>query len=458
MIPRTLVPFGSRPPDDAPSQRRRPTTLDERTLVPAMLPIIKLNGHSTIPRNLPLESISARVVVPRDIEPAAYRVEEDKSIPLQPTDLDERIAIPQGVAPPETIEAPLMPPADLVDLDVFMTGEVNLLVKPKTEQKTKWDFITRVSSVAFHVVVIAAVLLQAKLFPPRAPTREQIDLANRQLTWIPPESSYSPKPKPAPKVNPPPVVHVDPKVLNKVAPPVPEPAPRPKPQPERPKAELPDAPVAKPQSTPPPEIQPQAPKPDTPKAAPQLEAPEMPKPRGNLQLPKDLSAQQAMRDATKAPSSMGGKSGAIIGPGPKSTSPGGGVSGQGQGSFGNGYQILTDLQGVDFSDYMQRMLETVRRNWYAVMPQSAMLGERGRVMLRFHINADGSVPNGDPLREMGSGKEPLDRAAVSSIRSSNPFEPLPPAFIEATRRNGRDSSIEIRIIFLYNLPIEAAYQ
>jgi len=48
---------------------------------------------------------------------------------------------------------------------------------------------------------------------------------------------------------------------------------------------------------------------------------------------------------------------------------------------------------VDFSDYMHRMLENVRRNWYAVMPQSAMLGERGRVLLRFKIMANGSVPN-----------------------------------------------------------------
>ena len=414
-----------------------------------MLPIVQLDGHSNIPKSLPLESISARVVVPRDVEPAAYRVEEDNSVPVQPTDLDERIAIPQGVAPPETLEAPLTPPADLVDLDIFMTGEVNLLVKPQREQRTKWDFITRVSSVAFHVVVIAAILLQAKLFPPHAPTQQQIDLATRQLTWIPPESSYSVKPTPAPKVTPPQVVHVDPKVLRDVAPPIPQPAP--KPQPERPKTDLPDAPVPKAQSTPPPEIQPPVAKPDAPKAAPTLEVPDMPRPRQGLVLPKNSSVRDALNDALKTPSqSNGGKSGAIIGPGPRAASPGGGVSGPGQGTFGNGYQILTDLQGVDFSDYMQRMLETVRRNWYAVMPQSAEMGERGRVMLRFHINADGSVPNGDPLREMGSGKEPLDRAAVSSIRSSNPFEPLPPAF--------HGPFIEIRIIFLYNLPIEAAYQ
>lgn len=458
MIPRTLVPFGSRPPAaDTPSQRRRPTTLDERTLVPATLPIIQLDGHSNIPRTLPLETISARVVVPRDIDAAAYRVEENSTLPPQPTDLDERIAIPQGAAPPERIEAPLIPPADLVDLDVFMTGEVNLLTKPRDDQKAKWDLITRISSVAFHVVMIAAVLLQAKLFPPHAPTQQQIDLANRQLTWIPPESSYSVRPKPAPKVAPPAVVHVDPKVLRDVAPPIPQPAP--KPQPPRPKADLPDAPMPKAQATPPPDIQPPVAKVDPPKAVPRLEVPDMPKPQQGLVLPKNSSVRDAMNEALKSPNqNNGGKSGAMIGPGPRTASPGGGVSGPGQGTFGNGYQILTDLQGVDFSDYMQRMLETVRRNWYAVMPQSAVLGERGRVMLRFHINADGSVPNGDPLREIGSGKEPLDRAAVSSIRSSNPFEPLPPAFIEATRRSSRDSSIEIRIIFLYNLPIEAAYQ
>ena len=120
------------------------------------------------------------------------------------------------------------------------------------------------------------------------------------------------------------------------------------------------------------------------------------------------------------------------------------------GSFGNGYEILTPTEGVDFSDYMHRMLENVRRNWYAVMPQSALLGDRGRVLLRFRIMANGSVPNDDPSREMGSGKEPLDRAAVSAIRSSNPFEPLPSAF--------HGPFIEIRIMFLYNLPIEDAYK
>ncbi|MGC1484239.1 MAG: TonB family protein [Candidatus Acidiferrum sp.] len=447
MIPRTLVPLGSRLPaaDETATQRRRPTTLDERTLVPAMLPIVTLDGKSNIPRSLPLESIAARVVVPRDINQEAYGVVENTTIPVQPTDMDERIAIPKGAAPPEKIEAPLVPPADLVDLDVFMTGEVNLLTRPQTEEKTKWDLITRVSSFAFHVLLFATIILWARIFPPHAPTQQQIDLANRQLTWIPPESSYSPKPKPAPRPVQPPVVHVDPRVLRNVAPPIPQPAPRP--EPERPKTELPDTPTPKTQVTPP-EVQPSAPKPDAPKAPLKLDTPDMPTPQHGLVLPKNSSIQEAMHDAEQAPVS-GGRRGAMVGPGPRSIPPGGGP-GHGQGSFGNGYEILTPTEGVDFSDYMHRMLENVRRNWYAVMPQSALLGDRGRVLLRFKIMANGSVPNDDPSREMGSGKEPLDRAAISAIRSSNPFEPLPSAF--------HGPYIEIRIMFLYNLPIEDAYK
>ena len=47
-------------------------------------------------------------------------------------------------------------------------------------------------------------------------------------------------------------------------------------------------------------------------------------------------------------------------------------------------------------------------------------------------------------------KTPLDRAAISSIRASNPFEPLPSAFT--------GPYIELRAIYLYNLPPEILSQ
>lgn len=455
MIPRILVPIGARPPAaaDPATQRRRPTTMDERTVVPAMLPIVPLDGHSTIPTNLPLESIAARVVVPRDINREAYGVREDLSTPVQPTDLDERITVPIGAAPPLIIEPMTFPPPkDLVELDVFMTGEVLLVIPEQREDKAKWQVITRFSSVAFHVLVLAAILLQAKLFPPHEPTQQEIDLARKQLVLLlPPGAFESSKPSTRP-VQPTPKVHVDPRVLRQIVPTF-EPAPAP--QPERSVKELPNAPVAKPNDVQP-EPQPSAPalKTEAPKPALRLETPDTPQPRRGLILPKNSgshSIQDAIRESARNPAA-GGRAGAVIGPMPHKGSQGGGMSGNSGpgGTYGNGWQILTPTEGVDFSGYMDRVIAEVRRNWDAVMPESAMLGDQGRVALQFRIMKDGSVPPGEPVRLIGSGKEPLDRAAVNAIRSSNPFERLPQAF--------SGPYIELRFYFLYNLPIEAAYQ
>ena len=247
---------------------------------------------------------------------------------------------------------------------------------------------------------------------------------------------------------------MDPRVLREIAP---EPQPAPAPPPEKPVKELPSAPVPK-ADTPVPDPQPSAPTPkmDAPKTPLKLEVPDAPQPQHGLILPKNSvnrSLQDTIRDAEKNPNASGGRSGLYSGPMPKASGRlNGGSDGQqgAGGTFGNGYEILTPTEGVDFSDYMNRVVAAVRRNWYAVMPESAMLGDRGRVALQFRIMKNGSVPDGEPVPIMGSGKEPLDRAAVSAIRSSNPFEPLPSAF--------SGPYIELRFIFLYNLPIEAAYQ
>jgi outer membrane biosynthesis protein TonB len=460
MIERTLVPRDARLPaaaDLAASARRRPTTMDERTLVPAMLPIVPLNGHSNIPTNLPLQSIAARVVVPRDIQREAYSVVEDDSIPLQVTEMDQRIAVPQNSAPPQPTASLPVVDTDLVDPDIFTTGEAHLMVSPPSPEKARADLITRISSVVLHVALIAAILLQARLFPKHEPTAEEVDIARKQLTLLlPPGAFESSKPSSRP-VQRPPAVHVDPRVLRRVAPPVvaPTPAPTPAPVPPKPVKELPSAPIPQKNAVAPePQTTAPAPKIDTPKAGLKLETPDTPLPRPNLQLPQNSasrSIQDSLKDATRDPNS-GGRAGGVIGPMPRSApSPGGGSGrGQGAGTYGNGYEILTPTEGVDFSDYMKRVVASVRRNWYAVMPESAQLGDRGRVALQFRIMRDGNVPTGEPTRLLGSGKEPLDRAAVSAIRSSNPFEPLPPAF--------SGPYIELRFYFLYNLPLEAAYQ
>src|SRR6202047_3717608 len=458
MIERTLVPRDARLPaaaDLAASARRRPTTMDERTLVRAMLPIVTLNGHSNIPSNLPLQSIAARVVVPRDIQRQAYSVVEDVSIPLQVTEMDQRIAVPQNSAPPQANVTLPVVDTDLVDPDIFMTGEVHLVASPPSPEKARADLITRISSVVLHVLLIAAILLQARLFPKHEPTAEEVEIARKQLNLLLTPGAVESSQPPSKPVQRPPAVHVDPRVLRKVAPPVVQPTPAPTPVPANPLKELPSAPIPQKNAVAPePQTNAPAPKIDTPKAGLKLETPDTPLPRPNLQLPQSSasrSIQDSLKEATRDPNS-GGRAGGVIGPMPRSApSPGGGGgAGQGAGTYGNGYEILTPTEGVDFSDYMKRVVASVRRNWYAVMPESAQLGDRGRVALQFRIMRDGSVTTGEPTRLSGLGEVPRDRAAVSAIRSSNPFEPLPPAF--------SGPYIELRFYFLYNLPLEAAYQ
>ena len=438
MISRILVPIDARPPAtvDAPTQRRRPTTMDERTLVPAMLPIVQLNGNSTIPTNLPLESIAARVVVPRDVHREAYSVKEDFSTPVQPTEMDERIVLPAGAAPPEMSEHPLHVPDDLVDPDIFITGEVQLIVPEQVEEKTKWQVVTRLSSIGFHILLFVALLFQSKLFPPREPTQAEMELARRQMTvLLPPGALESLKPSTRP-VQPPPRVHVDPRVLREVAPPI---LPAPAPQPERPVKELPNAPVPK-QNVP--QVAPQT-QTDAPvaKAPLKLEAPDAPIPHPNLALPKETSPGKSIEDSLRAATRPSGPQ--PIGGGGQL--PGGGGQGGGgrRGTAYGGIEMLTDPQGVDFQSYLQRVYVTVKRNWFAVMPGSVELGEKGIVYLTFRINRDGSVPSDEPLIERNSGKEPLDRAAYSSVRASSPFEPLPPQF--------KGPYIELRYRYYYNI-------
>jgi len=130
----------------------------------------------------------------------------------------------------------------------------------------------------------------------------------------------------------------------------------------------------------------------------------------------------------------------------------GGGSGGGYGDSGPrnpklnipGPQIISDTMGVNFNPYLMRILSLVRRNWESVIPEIARIGRQGRVELQFTINKNGSVP--ELVLTAGSGTESMDAAALSSIRMSSPFPPLPPEF------PGQD--IRLRFIYLYNMPAD----
>jgi hypothetical protein len=441
MIPRILVPIGARlPASDVATTRRRPSTLDERTLVPSGLPIVRLDGKSTIPTNLPLESIATRVVVPRDINVEAVQRPEESNLPLQPTDMDERITVPQGAAPPEEFSPLPQMSEELVEPDILQTGEVAFLTPERQTQTSFVDATTRVVSVAMHILLVLLLIFEPKIFRPHVRTSEEEDIARRQITvLLPPGALDSLKPSPRSAPVPHESMSVDPKILHRVAPPIEPPAPPP--QPEPPKKELPSAPVPQPNAVAPMAQPPQGARGDLPKTPLKLENPDMPVPQSGLVLPKSTSPGDTIRDAARAAGKM--NSPAPIGGGGRLPGGGGQGGGGGHGSAYAGIQMLTDNEGIDFQDYLHRVYIKVKQNWEVVMPASVYLGDQGVVSLQFRIMKDGSVPDGDPAQVFSSGKEPLDRAAFSSIRGSNPFQPLPSGF--------KAPYIVLRFTYYYNL-------
>lgn len=232
--------------------------------------------------------------------------------------------------------------------------------------------------------------------------------------------------------------------------PVPAPVEQQKPLPEPPKV---DAPVQAKGLTPP-----KAGMSDLPPMPPQIQTQEKPKlafePVGaggfsskpgtgtqqRIPVPSS-SVSEAVRDVVR--NRTGG--GLVVG-----DSVGDGIGGLGEGlnlppspgRTGSNLELLSDPQGVDFRPYLIRVLAAVRRNWFAVLPESARMGnQRGRVLVQFAIDRKGSVPK--LVISVPSGSQPLDRAAVAGISASNPFPPLPAEF--------KGEQIRLQFTFSYNM-------
>lgn len=108
----------------------------------------------------------------------------------------------------------------------------------------------------------------------------------------------------------------------------------------------------------------------------------------------------------------------------------------------NQLEVLTDTQGVDFGPYLARVVQTVKKNWYELMPPSVYPPnlKQGKVSIEFFILKNGKVAN---MEVDSSSKDvPLDRAAWASITASYPFDPLPKAF--------PGESLHLRFYYYYN--------
>jgi outer membrane biosynthesis protein TonB len=451
MIPRILVPKNVQPASVSPTAppRRLSSVLDVRKFVPSDLPQIELDTRTSIPSYFHLEVLGSTIVVPRDmpITPLDVTSKTPDYVPM--AILGTRVAVPRDAHP-----AYLQPKApvaiqdlpDVLDPDVITTGEVNLMTRHVEDQTAAWNSVSHLVSAGY----IALVTLLALFGPGRNAVRQNITAAtddqNINYLFAPPdlkELMSRPAPPKPPSV---PAVHVDPRILRQLTPPrVVQPSPAPQ-EPERALNDTPSPQLAKPSPIAPP----QEAKQDSPIRTP---APLPDTPTPSITLPH-FSPGKALEDSLHAALKDGGTPSVQFG-GPISPSPVPGRGGPGgypgggggQGGLGGSVEMLTPTQGVDFTPYLNRVIDSIRRNWYAVMPESVYLGDRGRVAMEFEIMQNGVVPESEPVMVAGSGKDPLDRAAFSSIRASTPFEPLPSAF--------SGPSIKLRITYLYNIPLNS---
>ncbi len=376
MIARTLVPKdiakdAARLHSGNGIPRRESTFLDSRQIVPAGLPVVPIDGRSNIPEHVPLDVLAAKLVVPRDVK-AAIAPPSGARLPL--TAMDERVVIPRG-ARPETLEirpVSAIRHAGVLEPDVLTTGEVNLMARPLEEEAAGWaprsNWQSSVSSILFHAMLVVLVILQPKLFPPQPPTTEEIERARRFLgtIYVPPDLQRSllPPPAPAPKIR------VDPRIFKEIAPP--DAVYQPPTDPAAGKASpKPDPEIAKGNSR----AENTVPAPEPPRTSmeppkqPRFEPPKQPAQQSPFSLP-NLSAgralEESLRGAAKNPGSQS-NSAAFGGEIPRAGSGGGGGgsslgSGGGAQAFGT-MELLTPTEGVDFTNYLNRVLASVRRNW-----------------------------------------------------------------------------------------------
>jgi TonB family protein len=139
---------------------------------------------------------------------------------------------------------------------------------------------------------------------------------------------------------------------------------------------------------------------------------------------------QAMRDAmrNRGSENYGGQT-----PNMMTMHPGAGTG---------GVQVLSDTQGVDFSEWLARWHYVTQRTWDPLIPDEVNppILKSGVVAVRFKVLPNGQVT--DMVLEGRSGDTALDRAAWGAITGSS-YQPLPREF--------HGPYLELRAFFFYNM-------
>jgi len=131
----------------------------------------------------------------------------------------------------------------------------------------------------------------------------------------------------------------------------------------------------------------------------------------------------------------------------------GSLSGGGGGDFARspsrsdkqaGVEVLSDMQGVDFSEYLRRLKADIYRNWIPLLPVETEppLSKQGETYIRFTILPDGRI--GDMHLEGSTHDDAINKAAWGSITSEGQFPPLPKQF--------HGPNLELRFLYMVNEP------
>lgn len=248
----------------------------------------------------------------------------------------------------------------------------------------------------------------------------------KDLTYLdmPPDALRNLKPKVVVKPVLPKQTTVDKKTLealNKAAPPPPTPTPAPTPAP----------PVAAAPAPAPPPIPPNQAS-QSPVEAPRPAAvPARPNFAMNSSNPAD-QLRDAMKGAARNP---GEGSAGNLGSSGLARHPGAGTG---------GVEVLSDTQGVDFRNWLQRWHHETENTWDPLIPDEVNppILKSGMVAIRFKVLPNGRLMEGSLQLEGRSGDTALDRAAWGALTGSN-YPPLP--------RDFHGPYLELRAYFMYNM-------
>jgi outer membrane biosynthesis protein TonB len=348
------------------------------------------------------------------------------------TNVNEQQSDPESGDPvldPGSEDSPVLRGSRWVDYD---THELLDMIS-QLEDERRWARLREGIwlAVLFHILLLSAFTWIPKYVFKVPQVIDPFDaIKNRKdLTYLDsiPDAIRQLQPKPVVKPVAPRQTIVDRKTmeeLNRPAPIPPAPAPTPPPQPVAsntpPVAPAPVTPALQPAPAPS-----EAPRPSAVPARPSFAM--------NSQNPAD-QLREAMRNSAQHP-----------GGGSLGNSPGAGGGLARHPGAGTGQpEILSDTQGVDFRNWMQRWHHETLNTWDPLIPDEVNppIMKSGVVAIRFKVLPNGRLMDGSLVLDGRSGDTALDRAAWGALTGSN-YPPLPPDF--------HGPYLEIRAYFLYNI-------